>query len=75
MNSRRTAAFAVCRWRTTHEFTNELLPADCTDRAFVQDLVYTVVRRYRSLRAVLGELMKTVVFTTLSNPEPAASST
>ena len=59
MNSRRTAAFAVCRWRTTHEFTNELLPADCTDRAFVQDLVYTVVRRYRSLRAVLGELMKT----------------
>ena len=59
MNSRRTAAFAVCRWRTTHEFTNELLPADCTDRAFVQDLVYTVVRRYRSLRAILGELMKT----------------
>ena len=59
MNSRRTAAFAVCRWRATHEFTNELLPADCPDRAFVQDLVYTVVRRYRPLRAVLGELMKT----------------
>ena len=58
MNSRRTAAFAVCRWRTTHEFTNELLPADCPDRAFVQDLVYTVVRRYRALRVVLGELMK-----------------
>ena len=58
MNSRRTAAFAVCRWRTTHEFTNELLPADCDDRAFVQDLVYTVVRRYRALRVVLGELMK-----------------
>lgn len=59
MNSRRTAAFAVCRWRATHEFTNELLPADCADRAFVQDLVYTVVRRYRPLRAILGELMKT----------------
>ena len=58
MNSRRTAAFAVCRWRTTHEFTNELLPADCADRAFVQDIVYTVVRRYRALRVVLGELMK-----------------
>ena len=58
MNSRRTAAFAVCRWRATHEFTNELLPADCPDRAFVQDLVYTVVRRYRALRVVLGELMK-----------------
>ena len=59
MNSRRTAAFAVCRWRATHEFTNALLPADCADRAFVQDLVYTVVRRYRPLRAILGELMKT----------------
>jgi 16S rRNA (cytosine967-C5)-methyltransferase len=59
MNSRRTAAFAVCRWRATHEFTNELLPAACPDRAFVQDLVYTVVRRYRPLRAILGELMKT----------------
>ena len=58
MNSRRTAAFAVCRWRTAHEFTSELLPADCADRAFVQDLVYTVVRRYRALRVVLGELMK-----------------
>ncbi len=59
MNSRRTAAFAVCRWRATHEFANELLPAVCADRAFVQDLVYTVVRRYRPLRAILGELMKT----------------
>ena len=59
MNSRRTAAFAVCRWRATHEFTNELLPAACADRAFVQDLVYTVVRRYRPLRSILGELMKT----------------
>lgn len=58
MNSRRTAAFAVCRWRTTHEFSSELLPADCADRAFVQDIVYTVVRRYRALRVVLGELMK-----------------
>ncbi|MBR1588822.1 MAG: MFS transporter [Kiritimatiellae bacterium] len=58
MNSRRTAAFAVCRWRTTHEFSSEFLPADCADRAFVQDIVYTVVRRYRALRVVLGELMK-----------------
>ncbi len=58
MNSRRTAAFTVCRWRTTHEFSSELLPADCADRAFVQDIVYTVVRRYRALRVVLGELMK-----------------
>ncbi len=59
MNSRRTAAFAVCRWLATHEFANELIPADCVDRAFVQDLVYTVVRRFRPLRSILGELMKT----------------
>ncbi len=59
MNSRRTAAFAVCRWLATHEFANELIPADCADRAFVQDLVYTVVRRFRPLRSILGELMKT----------------
>ena len=59
MNSRRTAAFAVCRWLATHEFANELIPADCADRAFVQDLVYTVVRRFRPLRLILGELMRT----------------
>jgi 16S rRNA (cytosine967-C5)-methyltransferase len=59
LNSRRTAAFAVCRWLATHEFANELIPADCADRAFVQDLVYTVVRRFRPLRSILGELMKT----------------
>ena len=59
MNSRRTAAFAVCRWLAAHEFANELIPADCADRAFVQDLVYTVVRRFRPLRSVLGELMRT----------------
>ena len=60
-NSRRTAAFVVCRWRTTHEFTSELLPADCADRAFVQDIVYTVVRRYRALRVVLIRFRKSEV--------------
>ena len=59
MNSRRTAAFVVARWIATHEFPNELLPKGGSDRAFVQDLVYTTVRRFRPLRAVLGELMKT----------------
>ena len=58
MNSRRTAAFIVARWLATHEFPNEMLPKGGPDRAFVQDLVYTVVRRYRALRVVLGELMK-----------------
>jgi len=59
MNSRRTAAFIVARWLATHEFPNELLPKGGDDRAFVQDVVYTTVRRFRPLRAVLGELMKT----------------
>ena len=59
MNSRRTAAFIVARWLATHEFPNELLPKGGPDRAFVQDLVYTTIRRFRPLRAVLGELLKT----------------
>ncbi|MDO5318119.1 MAG: transcription antitermination factor NusB [bacterium] len=59
MNSRRTAAFIVTRWLATHEFPNEMLPQGGEDRAFVQDLVYTVVRRFRPLRSVLGGLLKT----------------
>ena len=59
MNSRRTAAFIVARWLATHEFPNEMLPKGGPVRAFVQDLVYTTVRRFRPLRAVLGELLKT----------------
>ena len=59
MNSRRTAAFIVARWLATHEFPSEMLPQEGADRAFVQDLVYTVVRRFRPLRVVLGALMKT----------------
>lgn len=59
MNNRRTAAFIVARWIATREFPNEMLPEDGQNRAFVQDLVYTTVRRFRPLRAVLGELLKT----------------
>jgi len=59
VNSRRTAAFIVARWLATHEFPNEMLPKGGSDRAFVQDLVYTTVRRFRPLRAVLGELLAT----------------
>lgn len=59
MNSRRTAVLVVARWLATHEMPSDLLPGADADRAFVQDLVYTVVRRFRPLRAVLGELMKT----------------
>ncbi len=54
--SRRTAAFAVARWLATKDFPATLLP-EGADRAFVQDLVYTVIRRLRPLRKVLGELV------------------
>jgi len=55
-NSRRAAAFAVARWILTKDFPATLLP-EGPDRAFVQDLVYTVLRRLRPLRRVLGELV------------------
>ena len=55
-NSRREAAFAVARWLATREFPSTLL-TDGPNRAFVQDLVYTVIRRLRPLRQVLGVLV------------------
>ena len=55
-NSRRAAAFAVVRWLATKDFPATLLP-EGPDRAFVQDLVYTVIRRLRPLRKVLGVLV------------------
>lgn len=56
-NSRRSAAFIVAAWLKTKEFPSNLLPSG-PDRAFVQDLVYTVVRRLRPLRKILGLLVK-----------------
>lgn len=58
INSRRTAAFIVARWLATKEFPADMLPSG-QDRAFVQDLVYTVIRRMRALRRILGEFVKT----------------
>jgi len=56
-NSRRAAAFVIARWILTKDFPANLLP-DGPDRAFVQDVVYTTIRRFRPLRRVLGELVK-----------------
>ncbi len=47
----------MCGWLLTKEFPSNLLP-EGPDRAFVQDLVYTTIRRIRPLRKVLGELVK-----------------
>ena len=56
-NARRSAAFIVARWIATKDFPSSMLPQD-RDRAFVQDLVYTTIRRIRPLRKILGLLMK-----------------
>ena len=56
-NARRSAAFIVSRWIATKDFPSSMLPQD-RDRAFVQDLVYTTIRRIRPLRKNLGVLMK-----------------
>jgi len=55
-NSRRTAAFVILKWLATKDFPATLLP-DGPDRAFVQDVVYTVIRRLRPLRKILGVLV------------------
>ena len=57
-NSRRTAVFVLERWLLTKDFPANLLPSEGADRAFVQDLVYTTIRRLRPLRKVLGELVR-----------------
>lgn len=56
-NSRRTAAFVVASWLATKDFPSAMLP-DGADRAFVQDLVYTTIRRLRPLRKALGMLVR-----------------
>jgi len=55
--SRREAAFAVARWLATGDFVSSMLPED-GDRAFVQDIVYTAIRRLRPLRRILGGFVK-----------------
>ena len=57
MNSRRAAAFAVARWIATHGHLSEMLP-EGPERAFVQDLAYVTVRRFRALRSVLGRFVE-----------------
>ena len=56
INSRRTAAFIILKWLKTKDFPAMMLP-EGPDRAFVQDLVYTILRRLRALRKVLGVLV------------------
>ncbi len=57
-NTRRAAAFAMARWLATKDFPADLLPRG-PERAEVQDMLYTAIRRLRPLRKVLGELLST----------------
>lgn len=57
VNSRRTAAFIFAKWLATKDFPATMLP-EGPDRAFVQDLVYTTIRRLRPLRRILGGFLK-----------------
>lgn len=58
VNSRRTAAFIFAKWLATKDFPATMLP-EGPDRAFVQDLVYTTIRRLRPLRRILSGFLKT----------------
>lgn len=57
MSSRREAIFVITRWLATQDFPDRLIP-DSPDRAFITDLVYTTVRRHRTLTWALGHLLK-----------------
>ncbi len=52
------AAFAVAQWLAVRGRPDEFLP-DGPERAFVQDLVYVTVRRWRALKFALGGLLRT----------------
>ena len=57
MNSRREAIFIITRWLATQEFPDRMIPDD-PNRAFITDLVYTTVRRKRSLTWALERFLK-----------------
>ncbi len=56
-DTRRTAAFILSKWLATREFPSAMLP-EGQDRAFVQDMVYTAIRRLRALRFALGDFVR-----------------
>ncbi len=57
MSSRREAVFIVTNWLQTNAFPDRLI-SESTDRAFVTDLVYTTVRRYRTLDWAVRKFVK-----------------
>ncbi|MDD4102275.1 MAG: transcription antitermination factor NusB [Kiritimatiellae bacterium] len=57
MSSRREAIFVITNWLQTKSFPDRLI-SNSSDRAFVTDLVYTTVRRYRTLDWAVRKFVK-----------------
>jgi 16S rRNA (cytosine967-C5)-methyltransferase len=56
MNSRREAIFILTHWIDTRDFPDRMIPAG-DNHAFISDLVYTTIRRLRTLAWVLEQLV------------------
>jgi len=56
-DSRREAAFILTRWLETYDFPDRMM-TDTPNRAFVQNLVYTTIRRKNSLLWILQKFVK-----------------
>lgn len=56
-DSRREAAFILTRWLETYDFPDRMM-TNTANRAFVQNLVYTTIRRKDSLLWVLQKFVK-----------------
>jgi 16S rRNA (cytosine967-C5)-methyltransferase len=57
MSSRREAIFIITRWLATQDFPDRMIP-DSPNRAFITDLVYTAVRRHRTLEWALARFLR-----------------
>ena len=56
MNSRREAIFVLTQWLETGDFPDRMIAAS-DNHAFVTDLVYTTIRRHRTLEWVLEQFV------------------
>ena len=57
MNSRREAIFVITQWLDTGDFPDRMIPAG-ENHAFITDLVYTTIRRRRTLAWVLEQFVQ-----------------
>lgn len=65
IESRVTAIKIIARWLKTEDFPDRLISDEVQDHAFIMDIVFGTVRRWRTLDWVLTRFVK-------KNPSPAA---